>query len=145
MKIETKYHGLIEVQKEEVIRFPNGLPGFIEEKEFTVIPFTEDGTFYILQSIQTPGLGFVMTNPFTLYPDYDFNLENQVVDVLELESAEEVTVYTVLTLADPFHLTTANLQAPVVLNVKKKIGKQVILTGSPYQTKHNLFPEAVAK
>ncbi|MCG1021585.1 flagellar assembly protein FliW [Sutcliffiella horikoshii] len=145
MKIETKYHGLIEVQKEEVIRFPNGFPGFIEEKEFAVIPFTEDGTFHILQSVQTPGLGFALTNPFTFYPDYDFNLENQAVDVLELETAEDVTVYVVLTLADPFHLTTANLLAPVVVNTKNKLGKQVILTGSPYQTKHNLFPEAVAK
>ncbi|MGD6990966.1 flagellar assembly protein FliW [Sutcliffiella horikoshii] len=145
MKIETKYHGLIEVLEEEVVRFPNGLPGFLEEKEFAIIPFTEDGTFYILQSVQTPELGFVLTNPFSFFPDYDFNLENQTVDALELDSPEDVTVYTVLTMADPFHLTTANLQAPVVLNVKKKRGKQVILTGSPYQTKHNLFSEAIAK
>jgi len=145
MKIETKYHGLIEVREEEVVKFPNGLPGFLEEKEFTVIPFSEDGTFYILQSVQTRELGFVMTNPFTFYPDYDFNLENQAVDILELDSPEDVTVYTVLTMADPFHLTTSNLQAPVVVNMKKKLGKQVILTGSPYQTKHNLFPEMIAK
>ncbi len=145
MKIETKYHGLIEIQKEEVIRFPNGLPGFLEEKEFEVLPISEDGSFYILQSVQTPELGFVLTNPFTFYPDYDFNLESQAVDVLELDSPEDVTVYTVLTMADQFHLTTANLQAPVVINVKKKIGKQVILTGSPYQTKHNLFQEPVKK
>ncbi|WP_404459605.1 flagellar assembly protein FliW [Sutcliffiella horikoshii] len=145
MKIETKYHGLIELQEEEVLKFPNGLPGFMEEREFAVIPFMEDGTFFILQSVQTPELGFVLTNPFTFYPDYDFNLENQAVDTLELDSVEDVTVYTVLTMADPFHLTTANLQAPVVVNAKKKLAKQVILTGSPYQTKHNLFPEAVAK
>ncbi|MGD7053006.1 flagellar assembly protein FliW [Sutcliffiella horikoshii] len=145
MKIETKYHGLIEVQEEEVVKFPSGLPGFLEEKKFAIIPFTEDGTFYILQSVITPELGFVLTNPFTFYPDYDFNLENQAVDSLELDSVEDVTVYTVLTMADPFHLTTANLQAPVVVNAKKKLGKQVILTGSPYQTKHNLFPEEIAK
>ncbi|WP_010197007.1 flagellar assembly protein FliW [Bacillus sp. m3-13] len=145
MKIETKYHGLIEVQEEEVVNFPNGLPGFLEEKEFTVIPFSEDGTFFILQSVKTPELGFVLTNPFTFYPDYDFKLEDQAVDALELYSPEDVTVYAVLTMADPFHLTTANLQAPVVVNSKKKTGKQVILTGSPYQTKHNLFPEAIVK
>lgn len=145
MKIETKYHGLIELQKEEVIRFPNGIPGFLEEKEFVVIPFSEDGTFHILQSMQTPSLGFVLTNPFMFYPDYDFNLENQVVDVLKLGSVEDVRVYTVLTMADPLEGTTANLQAPVVVNTKKKLGKQVILTGSSYQTKHNLFPETVAK
>ncbi|MGD6871032.1 flagellar assembly protein FliW [Sutcliffiella horikoshii] len=145
MKIETKYHGLIELQEEEVVKFPNGLPGFLEEKKFAIIPFTEDGTFYILQSVITPELGFVLTNPFTFYPEYDFNLENQAVDTLELDSAEDVTVYTVLTMADSFHLTTANLQAPVVVNAKKNLGKQVILSGSSYQTKHSLFPKAITK
>ncbi|KPB05647.1 flagellar assembly protein FliW [Bacillus sp. CHD6a] len=145
MKIETKYHGLIEVQEKEVVKFPNSLPGFLEEKEFTVIPFSEEGTFFILQSTKTPELGFVLTNPFKFYPDYDFNLENQAVDVLDLDDAADVNVYTVLTMANQFHDTTANLQAPVVINVKKKLGKQVILTGSPYQTKHKLFSEAQNK
>jgi flagellar assembly factor FliW len=145
MKIETKYHGEIEVREADVVRFPGGIPGFLEEKEFVVVPFSEDGSFLILQSVKTAELGFVLTNPFGFYPDYDFNLEEQTVEVLELESAGDVVVYTVLTVADPFDLTTANLQAPVVINKKKLLGKQVILTGSPYQTKHKFFSKAAVK
>lgn len=145
MKIETKYHGVLEVSNQDVVTFPNGIPGFNEEKQFMVIPFSEDGVFQILQSVSTPELGFVVTNPFAFFQDYDFKLEDQTVEALELNASENVDVYTVLTVQEPFTKTTANLQAPVVINREKKIGKQVILTGSPYLTKHKLFQEAEVK
>jgi flagellar assembly factor FliW len=145
MKIETKYHGVIEVSEQDVVSFPNGIPGFNEEKQFTAIPFSEDGVFQILQSVSTPELGFVITNPFAFFPDYDFNLEDQTVEALELNAPEDVDVFTVLTVQESFTATTANLQAPVVVNRKKKLGRQVILTGSPYLTKHKLFQEAEEK
>ncbi|WP_417898900.1 flagellar assembly protein FliW [Bacillus haimaensis] len=145
MKIETKYHGVLEVSEQDVVTFPNGIPGFNEEKQFTVIPFSEDGEFQILQSVSTPELGFVVTNPFAFFSDYDFKLEEQTVEALELNAPEDVEVFTVLTVQETFTRTTANLQAPVVINRKKKLGKQVILTGSSYLTKHKLFQEAESK
>ncbi|MGD6831715.1 flagellar assembly protein FliW [Sutcliffiella halmapala] len=145
MKIETKYHGVLEVSEQDVVTFPNGIPGFNEEKQFTVIPFSEDGVFQILQSVSTPELGFVVTNPFALFKDYDFKLEEQTVEALELNAPEDVEVFTVLTVQEPFTRTTANLQAPVVINKKNNLGKQVILTCSSYLTKHKLFQKAEAK
>ncbi|MGM0837642.1 MAG: flagellar assembly protein FliW [Bacillota bacterium] len=145
MKIETKYHGVMEVSEQDVVTFPNGIPGFNEEKQFTVIPFSEDGLFQILQSVSTSDLGFVITNPFAFFPDYDFKLEDQTVEALKLNAPEDVDVFTVLTVQEPFTRTTANLQAPVVINGKEKLGKQVILTGSIYLTKHELFQEAEEK
>lgn len=145
MKIETKYHGVMEISEVDVVTFPTGIPGFNEEKQFAVIPFSEDGVFQILQSVGTPDLGFVITNPFAFFPDYDFKLEDQTVEALEINVPEDVDVFTVLTVQEPFTRTTANLQAPVVINRKKMLGKQVILTGSPYLTKHKLFQKTEAK
>ncbi|MDX5476625.1 MAG: flagellar assembly protein FliW, partial [Bacillaceae bacterium] len=45
------------------------------------------------------------------------------------------------TVHEQFQETTANLQGPVVINVNKKLGKQVILTGTSYETKHKLFEQ----
>ncbi|MCA1320516.1 flagellar assembly protein FliW [Bacillus tianshenii] len=145
MKIETKYHGVMEVAEQDIVTFANGIPGFNEEKQFTVIPFSEDGMFQILQSANTPELGFVITNPFAFFPDYDFKLEDQTVEALELNAPDDVEVFTVLTVQEPFTRTTANLQAPVVINRRENLGKQVILTGSSYLTKHKLFQEVEAK
>lgn len=143
MKIETKYHGEYEVQQRQILHFAQGIPGFSEEKRFVLLPL-EDTPFVILQSVATPALGFAMIDPFLYFPDYDFELDDASIEQLELSSAKEVAVYVILTVADPFDQTTANLQAPIVLNQQKRLGKQVILTNTPYQTKHRLFPEKTA-
>lgn len=144
MNIDTKYHGTVAVKEEDIIHFPHGLPGFADEKRFVLLPLA-DTPFVILQSVETPALGFVLIEPFSYFPTYEFELDEATVEQLNIESERDVAVYVILTVADPFHETTANLQAPVVINVHKRLGKQVILTNPPYKTKHRLFPEKVAK
>jgi len=144
MKIATKYHGEIDIQTEDIIRFEQGVPGFLEEKQFVLLPL-DDTPFVILQSVQTPELGFVMIEPFSYFPTYEIELDDATCAQLSLKAEKDVAVYVILTVAEPFDDTTANLQAPVVINVCERIGKQVILLNSPYKTKHRLFPEKVAK
>ncbi|MCG6794628.1 MULTISPECIES: flagellar assembly protein FliW [Geobacillus] len=143
MNIDTKYHGTVAVKEEDIIHFPHGLPGFADKKRFVLLPLA-DTPFVILQSVETPALGFVLIEPFSYFPTYEFELDEATVEQLNIESERDVAVYVILTVADPFHETTANLQAPVVINVHKRLGKQVILTNPPYKTKHRLFPEKVA-
>jgi flagellar assembly factor FliW len=142
MKISTKYHGEVEINEKDIFHFEYGIPGFLDEKQFVLLPI-EDSPFVILQSVKTPVLGFAMIDPFGYFPDYDIELDEQTVTQLELSSEKEVAVYVILTVADPFDNTTVNLQAPIVLNYEKKLGKQVILTNTPYKTKHRLFPNKV--
>ncbi|WMJ19734.1 flagellar assembly protein FliW [Geobacillus kaustophilus] len=143
MNIDTKYHGTVAVNEQDIVHFPHGLPGFADEKRFVLLPLA-DTPFVILQSVDTPALGFVLIEPFSYFPSYEFELDEGTVEQLNIESERDVAVYVILTVADPFHETTANLQAPVVINARKRLGKQVILTNPPYKTKHRLFPEKVA-
>jgi flagellar assembly factor FliW len=139
MKIETKYHGQVEVNQEDVVTFEQGIPGFEEEHRFIILSLDDEGAFQILQSVNTPGLGFVITNPFAFFKEYDFVIEENYIEQMELEAAEQAAVYAILTVAENFNDSTANLQAPVIINSKNKKGKQVILTGTNYHTKHQLF------
>jgi len=144
MNIATKYHGEIEIHEADIVRFEQGVPGFLDEKQFVLLPL-HDTPFVILQSIKTPALGFVMIEPFSYFPTYEIDLDDATCEQLSLKAEKDVAVYVILTVAEPFDDTTANLQAPVVINVHKRLGKQVILTNAPYKTKHRLFPEKVAK
>ena len=139
MKIQTKYHGEIEVAEDQILNFENGIPGFLDEKRFVVLPLTEDGIYHLLQSVDTAGLAFVITNPFLFFKNYEFDLEDSVIDQLGIKTPEDVQIYNILTLQDPFEKTTINLQAPVVINVKNNKAKQVILNNESYKTKHLLF------
>jgi len=145
MKIKTKYHGEITIDERQIIHFENGLPGFLEEKQFIILPLTDDQIYLILQSIQTPEIAFVITNPFFFYKDYEFKLEDGVVEQLEIKEPGDVQVFNILTIYDPFEKTTINLQAPIVINTKNNRAKQVILNHEHYTTREPLFQKTEVK
>lgn len=137
MKIETKYFGQISVDQNKVIHFVTGLPGFDEEKEFVLLKLsgTSLEAFQMLQSIKTPGLAFVVTNPYYFYKDYEFRLNKTIKDLLKIEQQEDVLVLTIVTLKSPFDQSTINLKAPLIINLNRKLGKQYILNDENYPTK----------
>lgn len=145
MEIRTKYHGIIEAEHKDIVHFQNGIPGFLEEKSFILLKLDQDSPFYILQSTNTAELGFVIVNPFQFFTTYEFDLSDNNKAQLKLESEQDVVVYTILNVKDPFEDSTANLQAPIVLNTRKNEAKQIILNDPRYQTKQLLFAEKVVK
>ncbi|WP_226529284.1 flagellar assembly protein FliW [Metabacillus niabensis] len=145
MEIHTKYHGVIKAEQKDIVHFQNGIPGFLEEKSFILLKLDQDSPFYILQSTNTAELGFVIVNPFQFFTTYEFDLSDNDKAQLKLESEQDVVVYTILNVKDPFEDSTANLQAPIVLNTRKNEAKQIILNDPRYQTKQLLFAERVVK
>lgn len=138
MKIDTKYQGPVDIQDSEIIHFESGIPGFLDERKFVVSVFSEGTPFFILQSVHTPMLAFVAADPFSFYKDYDITISDLVVDQLQIKEEKDSAVYVILTLQDPFERTTANLQAPLIINHRLQKGKQVVLDHSPYGTRHFL-------
>lgn len=138
MKIQTKYHGEMEIDQSKIIEFEQGIPSFLDEKQFYILPFSDESPFFIMQSVKTPGLAFVIVSPFEFYKDYSVKLSEQVIEALEIDSQDDIVIFTILTIQEPFNNTTTNLQGPIVINDKRKLGKQVILSDSPYKTKHLL-------
>ena len=136
MILATKYHGEVEVEEREIWEFPKGIPGFLEEKQFYLYHLTDHELFSILQSVNNKEIAFIITNPFAFFPEYDFTLDDNVVDFLQLENSSDVLTLVILTLGDTLSNSTANLQAPLIMNIKNKRAKQVILHDTDYQTKH---------
>lgn len=134
----SKFLGEVEVCEDQVIYFPNGIPGFEEEKHFVILPLEESTSFAILQSIHHQHVGFVVAYPFAFYPEYAFDLSEDEAETLKLTSPEDCLVYVIMTLKEPFVESTLNLKAPVVINVRDKIGKQLILHNTDYPIRFSL-------
>jgi flagellar assembly factor FliW len=145
MKIDTKYHGVIEVNREDIWKFTYGLPGFQDEKEFVILSLLDNEVYSVLQSVKTRDIGFVITNPFLFFQDYSFKIDDQTIQHLEINNQADTIVYTVLTIQDPFKNTTANLQAPIIMNKSNRSAKQYILNDGNYTTKHSILTENVEK
>ncbi|WP_214741722.1 MULTISPECIES: flagellar assembly protein FliW [unclassified Exiguobacterium] len=127
MFIETDYFGKIEINEAETITFVSEIPGFPDSKTFVLIPYGEELPFWSLQSIEEQACAFVVTNPFWHKSDYAFELSDGAKDQLGIEEAEHVSVYSIVTLREPFESSTLNLKAPIVIETKERRGKQVIL------------------
>ncbi|MDM5315080.1 flagellar assembly protein FliW [Fictibacillus sp. b24] len=142
MKLETKFQEVIEIQESDILSFEQGLPGFEHEKQFVLLPIV--GTeLSLLQSIGTRDLAFITTDPFQFFKTYDFELSKADIESLKLENEKDVFVQVIITVQDPYEKSTANLQAPVVINSKNNLCKQVILTDNHYRTRHKLTESLV--
>jgi len=140
MKVVTKHFGELDIDEEKIIKFPEGLPGFEDEKEFIIINNEdEENPFQWLQSVRNPNLAFVIINPFQIFPDYDIIIPKTVQEKLRIEDEKDVAVYSIVVVPKDIKKMTVNLLGPLVINVKYKVGKQVILDDSRYSTKHYIF------
>jgi flagellar assembly factor FliW len=144
MRIETKFKDVIEIEETNILIFEQGLPGFLDEKQFVLLPI-EGIELSLLQSLQTSQLAFVTTDPFQFYKQYDFELSTADLEFLELKDEKDVNVQVIITVADPYEKSTANLQAPVIINTKNNKCKQIILSDSKYRTKHLLTESFVGQ
>ncbi|GEL78708.1 flagellar assembly protein FliW [Tenuibacillus multivorans] len=136
MKLNTTYFGEIEIDESKVITFESGIPGFSEQKEFALIDIEGNPMFQALQSIDNQELAFVVTDPFLIYKNYEFDLDEQVIEQLDLETNEQLIIRCMITVNKPFEESTINLKAPVIFNKEKMIAKQIVVKEEQYHTKH---------
>ncbi|SHM96710.1 flagellar assembly protein FliW [Gracilibacillus kekensis] len=145
MQIKTKYFGEMNIEQEQMIYFPHGLPGFQDEKEFVVLNFEENGLFNVLQSTRAMDPAFIVIDPFLFVKNFEIDINQATIDQLEINKKEEVIVLSIVTVKEPLKLSTANLNAPLVINQSKKIGKQYIISGSIYSTREQIFTKTSRK
>ena len=144
MLINTEVFGEIQIDKDKIIKFKEGLLGFEEEKEFAIINMEEgDSPFLWLQSVNTPELAFIIINPFYAFPDYEFIISEKVQKKLEIEDERDIAIYSIVVIPEDMEKMTANLLGPIIINIDKKLGKQVILDDNKYSTKHFVFQQKV--
>ena len=140
-RIPTKFFGEVDYMPESVFCFPDGLPGFEEEKEFLFLNVPESEPVLFLQSISMRNLCFVLVPILTLVPDFRIVLTPQESQVLELPGERAPIIGKdvlcgALVCADSKESLCANLMAPVVVNLWNRLGIQAIHPESGYSHRH---------
>jgi flagellar assembly factor FliW len=143
MKIESTRFGELEVTEEQLLQFPDGIPGFPEEKEFVHIPYDEESPFSFLQSTKDANLSFLLANPFAFFKGYEFVLEDAIAEEMGLSEENLPQVFLIVTVKDKLVDMTVNLLAPVVINGLNRKGRQVILDKPEYSIRHSLFSDSL--
>lgn len=111
-----------------VITFAGGLPGFPTARRFALVPVggePDSGLFRLVCLDEE--LEFVAAAPPVFFPDYQPEIDDEVVERLALTDAADAVTLVLVTLADPLEHSTANLRAPVVVNIRTREAAQVVL------------------
>lgn len=141
MLVKNALLGEIEVKDDEIIDFPQGIPGFESEKRFALLPVPGTEFFVLLQAVGEGGPCFTLADPEPFFPDYRPEVEEEHFNLIEAGPEDEVVAYVILTVPEDFTQTTANLMSPILINRSKKKGLQAVPSRSRYATRHRLFPE----
>ncbi|RAK04925.1 flagellar assembly factor FliW [Halanaerobium saccharolyticum] len=142
MEIMTRDFGKIEIDKSDIISFNSGLPGFENLEEFILLPLAEESPFIIMQSVEDPDIAFVTVEPGNLIQNYEFEISDKTEKKLKIESVSNLLILNIITLKNDFNNSTANLSAPIVINLEEKLGQQVILDDQRYQVRYKIFAAA---
>ena len=139
--MDTKYHGTINFNEEDVITFNKGIPGFENLKKFVYFEAAENDAFTILHSVEDNKIGLVCVNPFICNESYEFKLTDEILEVLKIKDNNDVLILNTVTLNSDVKKITVNLKAPIIININSKLGEQIILSDEKYEIKHPLIRE----
>lgn len=142
--VEIDPLGRVEVADESVYGFANGLPGFPSVRRFAFVARKQDGPFSWMISLDQPDLAFIVTSPFDLVPGYSPRLSPEDLYCLGLAEQREAVLHAIVNIPEDPREMTLNLRAPVALNPRQRVGRQVILAGQDYSTRHPVFGDVMA-
>lgn len=145
MIIQSTRFGEISILEEAVLQFPNGLPGFPDEKTFGFLQYQTDSPFAFLQSVTEPDLTFLIVEPFSFFKDYDVVIDDEIATGLGLSEENLPQVFTVVRVPEQTEEMTANLLAPIIINWRDRKAVQLILEKKSYTIRHRLFPDGLPK
>ncbi len=132
MKLQTTRFGEIEFDENQILTFVKPILGFQEYHKFILLPGPTDSPLWWLQSTEDGKLAFLLLEPFYVLPDYQVPFTSQDLTELQASSPQEISIYTLLVVPeDPTKIRT-NLRAPIVINPKTRLAKQMVLDRTDY-------------
>jgi flagellar assembly factor FliW len=122
---------------EDVIRFPQGLPGFEQLRDFLLVTREECEPFVFLASLERPEVAMPLV-PLALAAAGRPALTNA--GTLGQGDESAVVYYAVVSIGVDAADVVVNLRAPVVVNLDTRLGCQVILPDETLPVSARLEP-----
>ena len=124
MKIHTTRFGAIDIEPDDILFFRNGLLGFEDCRHWVLLADSDNTAVAWLQSMQHSDIAMPVVSPRRFVEDYQVRLEPEDVELLQLTAAEQAFVLGVVSREN--NKLTVNLRAPLVINLERRIGSQVV-------------------
>lgn len=141
LRVLSERFGEFTVPADQVLTLQEGLIGFPEYHRFVVMEHPSPSLLRWLLCIDEPNLAFAVADPTDFFPSYQLGRHEEI-EALGIETADDLAVLSIVSIPGDPAAMSANLMAPVVVNVRTRVGRQVILENGLYSTRHRLLRPA---
>ena len=143
IKIKTERFGEVTCNSEDVLFFPRGIPAF-EDKHEWILAGSDDSAIRWLQSVDDGSLALPVTSPDAVQPDYNARIPEDDLNLVGSFNPAELALLIVVSIPEsaPWEMT-ANLRAPILINITTRKAVQVIALNEEYPVRHVVFSDEV--
>lgn len=141
MKADTRLFGTIDIEDDKIIKLKEGIIGFPDLQNFTLI-HDEEGSrqdsIKWLQSMDDPSFALPVLDPLDIKPDYQVIVNEEGLEVLGAISEENTFILVTITVPEKIEEMSVNLKAPFVINTDNLQGAQLIVEDD-YPVKYKIY------
>lgn len=117
----------VSVEKEQLIHFEFGLPGFEDLKNYAIIEMEDYSPFLLLHSVEDHSIAMIILNSNAIDAGNNFDIPEHKLKNLKNNGENEIGIFFILKIHEDEKQITANVKAPVLINFVNQKGSQVIL------------------
>lgn len=126
MHIDTSRFGAVQIEADDILLFPHGLIAFEECRHWVLLSDADNESLGWLQSVSRPEVALAVLSPRRFVPGYQVRVGRSQLSPLELAQFDQAFLLTVVSQEE--QTLTVNLKAPIVVNLDRRLGRQVITT-----------------
>jgi flagellar assembly factor FliW len=135
MQIQSHRFGVLKIESKEIIRFPEGIIGFPNEREYVLLRKSSVSAIGWLQSMTNPSLAFPVVSVDALMVDSQyFDALTKACATLRFGTIGDKLAVMAIVCALTNGPASVNLLAPIVVRLEDRIGAQIFLLDGDYST-----------
>lgn len=139
MKANTRLFGEIDIEDSKIIKLKEGIIGFPQLKNFTLIHDEEkEGNIKWLQSMDDPSFALPVINPLDVKQDYRLVVSEENLKPLGNMTDENTFILVTITVPEKIEQMSVNLKAPFIVNTDNLEGAQIIVEDD-YPVKYKIY------
>ena len=127
MNVRTTRFGKVEVLPDDLIQFQEGLLGLEDCRQWVLLADGQNDALGWMQSTTRAEVALAVVSPRRFVTDYQLRVYRRELNGLELPQPDDAQVLVIVSKNE--QRITLNLKAPIVMNLERRLGRQVIANG----------------